>query len=80
MTDISDYAFEELGDDGQVALFRGRRNGDRSTVLAMAPVSERPAPDIFARLEHAYSIRDELDVSCVACPRELVHHEGRRKL
>ncbi len=80
MTDISDYAFEELGDDGQVALFRGRRNGDPGTLLAMAPVSEQPTPDIVARLEHAYSIRDALDVSCVACPRELVHHQGRRKL
>ena len=80
MTDISGYAFEELGDEGQVALFRGRRNGDPSTLLAMAPVSEQPTPDIVARLEHAYSIRDALDVSCVACPRELVHHQGRRKL
>ena len=46
-------------------------------MLVLAPVSERPAPGIIARLEHEYSLRDELDSDWAVRPLGLTRREGR---
>jgi PAS domain S-box-containing protein len=76
--ELSQYVFETLREDGDFAVRRGRRrNGELPTILLVAPVSEYPVPAIFERLEHEYSLREELDSDWAARPLALVQREGR---
>ena len=78
MIELSRYAFETLREDEEFALCRGRRDqGEPATILSIAPVSEHPVPAILERLEHQYSLRDELDSGWAARPFALVRREGR---
>src|SRR4030081_2534785 len=81
MIELSRYAFETLRQDEEFALCRGRKNdGELPTILLVAPVSEHPVPTILERLEHEYSLRDELDSDWAARPLTLVRREGRPML
>src|ERR1700741_1760051 len=76
--ELSQYAFETLREDEEFVVRRGRRrNGELPTILLVAPVSEYPVPAIFERLEHEYSLREELDSDWAARPLALVQREGR---
>src|ERR1700759_1902136 len=76
--ELSQYAFETLREDEEFAVRRGRRrNGEPPTILFVAPVSEYPVPAILERLEHEYSLRDELDSGWAARPLALVQLQGR---
>src|SRR6266481_6665496 len=73
--------FETLREDGEFAFCRGRRDdGEIPTILLVAPVSEHPDPGILERLEHEYSLRDELGSDWAARPLALTHREGRTTL
>ena len=61
MIELSRYVFETLREDRELALCRGRRDGELPTILLVAPVSEYSARGSFERLEHEYALRDELD-------------------
>jgi PAS domain S-box-containing protein len=75
------YVFETLRQDEEFAFCRGRKNdGELPTILLVAPVSEHPVPAILERLEHEYSLRDELDSEWAARPLTLVRREGRPML
>jgi serine/threonine protein kinase len=77
----SRYVFETLREDEEFAFCRGRRNdGGLPTILSVAPVSEHPVPGILERLEHEYSLRDELDSEWAARPLTLLRREGRPML
>jgi serine/threonine protein kinase len=80
MIELSGYVFETLREDEEVALYRGQRDRDLSPILMVAPVSEHPIPGILKRLEHEYSLRDELDSEWAARPLTLVRREGRTML
>src|ERR1700758_3198201 len=81
MIELSKYLFETLREDEEFALCRGRRDdGELPTILLVAPVSEQPVPAILERLEHEYSLRDELDSDWAARPLTLVRREGRPML
>ena len=81
MIELSRYVFETLREDEEFAFCRGRRDdGELPTTLLVAPVSEHPVPAILERLEHEYSLRDELDSCWAARPLTLVHREGRPML
>jgi serine/threonine protein kinase len=78
MIELSRYAFETLREDEEFALCRGRRDqGEPATILSIAPVSEHPVPATLERLEHQYSLREELDSDWAARPLTLVRREGR---
>jgi hypothetical protein len=62
------YAFEPLRKDEDFILYRGRSKDDESLVLVLAPLAEYPAPEILKWLEHAYSLREELDSTWAARP------------
>jgi len=49
-------------------------------ISAALPTSLLPAPDTVARLEHAYTLRDELDPAWATRPLALVRREGRPTL
>src|ERR1700736_5870556 len=81
MIEFSRYVFETLREDEEFAFCRGRRDdGELPTVLLVAPVSEHPVPAVLERLEHEYSLRDELDSDWAARPLTLVRREGRSML
>src|SRR6202522_3395248 len=77
----SQYVFETLREDEEFAFRRGRmRDGELVTILLLAPVSEYPVPAIWERLEHEYSLREELDSDWAAQPLTLVRRDGRPML
>ena len=81
MIDLSRYQFEKLREDEELALFRGTSNDDDlPTILLGGPVSEHPVPGTLERLEHAYSLRDELDSDWAVRPLALTQREGRPML
>ncbi len=60
MDELSRYVFETLRKDEEFVLERGQSDGDPSTILALAPVAGHLVPGSAERLEHEYSLRDEL--------------------
>jgi PAS domain S-box-containing protein len=79
--DLSRYVFETLRQDEEFAFCRGRKDdGELRTILLVAPVLERPLPGVLERLEHEYSLRDELDSGWAVRPLALVRREGRAML
>jgi hypothetical protein len=80
MTELSRHALETLREDGELVLSRGRREGDLSPLLVVAPVLDHPTPGSLTRLEHEYALRDELDPAWAVLPLALVHHQGRPTL
>jgi len=74
------YAFEPLRKDEDFILYRGRSNEDGSQVLVLAPLAESPAPEILKWLEHAYSLREELDPTWAARPIGIARHWDRTVL
>src|ERR1700726_3466198 len=78
MIELSRYVFETLREDEEFAFCRGRKDdGELPTVLLVAPGSEHPVPAILERLEHEYSLGEELDSDWAARPLTLVRREGR---
>jgi PAS domain S-box-containing protein len=76
--ELSQYVFETLREDEEFAFRRGRRDdGILPSILSVAPVSEYPVPAILERLEHEYSLREELNAEWAARPLTLVRSEGR---
>src|ERR1700740_3050248 len=76
--ELSQFVFETLREDEEFVVRRGRRhNGELSTILLVAPVSEYPVPPSVERLEHEYSLREELDSDWAARPLALVQRDGR---
>jgi PAS domain S-box-containing protein len=80
LIELSRDALQELVQDGEFVLSRGRRKGDQFPLLVVTPVSEHPAPETVRRLEHAYALRDALEPAWAARPLELMHHQGRPTL
>ncbi len=81
MIELSRYVFETLREDEGFAFCRGRKiDGELPTILLVAPLSEHPVPAVLERLEHEYSLRDELDSDWAARPLTLVRREGRPML
>src|SRR5262249_51036336 len=80
VTDVSTAVVNLLWEDGEFVLSRAVRGEQLPPLLMMAPTSLRPAPDTLARLEHAYTLRDELDSAWAARPLALVRCDGRPTL
>ena len=77
MMELSRDALQTLWADGEFVLSRGRRDGDQSPLLVLAPAGDQPAPVSLQRLAHAYALRDALDPAWAARPLALVRHQGR---
>ena len=76
MTEPSGYVLETLWEDVEFVLSRGRRDGETSRLLVVAPASAQPSPRSLAWLEHAYALRDELDPAYAARALMLVRDRG----
>ena len=77
MIDLSRYVLEALRKDEELVLYRGRSKVDGSRVLVLSSVAEYPAPEILKWLEHACSLRGELDPRWAARPIAMARHWDR---
>ena len=77
MFELSRYVLEALRKDEEFILYRGRSQDDSSQVLVLSPVAEYPRPESLKRLEHAYSLKEELDPAWAARPIGLTRHWDR---
>jgi PAS domain S-box-containing protein len=75
MTKFQGKSLEILGQDGELAFYRGFA-GD-ATFLMLAALDEHPAPATLTRLEREYALRSELDPAWAVRPRALAHEAGR---
>src|SRR5215470_15713614 len=66
---LSEYALECLRDDGEFILYRGHaKQPGPPSVLLLAPASTRPSPETLKKIDHEYSLRDELDPAWAVRP------------
>src|ERR1700720_4799083 len=77
MIDLSTHRFDELAHDDECVLYRARREKDGSEVLVLAPAVQYPRSDVLKRLEHEYSLREELDREWAVRPLALNRREGQ---
>ncbi len=80
MAGRSEYVLEPLREGADFTVYRGRRRGNPSSILAIALCAEQPLPESLRRLEHEYSLAAKLDPAWAVKPLELTHHEGRTLL
>ncbi|MGA8482162.1 MAG: AAA family ATPase [Chthoniobacterales bacterium] len=80
MIDLSRYVFEPLRKDEEFILYRGQSEDAPIKVLVLSPVVEYPTPESLKRLEHAYSLREELDPRWAARPIAMARHWDRTVL
>jgi hypothetical protein len=61
--ELSQYVLQALREDERFVLYRGKHSNRPSSpaVLLLAPASTREAPETVKKIEHAYSLRDEVD-------------------
>jgi len=78
--ELSRYHLEVLRKDDAFVLYRGRSEHDEPQILVLSPAVEYPAPDTLRRLEHEYSLREELEPAWAARPIEITHHWNRTVL
>jgi PAS domain S-box-containing protein len=82
--DLSEYAFEPLRADEELALYRGRPRTQsapsRRPILLLRAVCECPAPATLERLEHESSLASELQSGWAARPIALTENQGRTAL
>jgi PAS domain S-box-containing protein len=82
--DLSHYRLETLHQDGEFILYRGlpriRAEPSLPSILALSPVMERPAPATIKKIEHEFSLRDELNPAWAIRPSALTHQQSRTML
>jgi serine/threonine protein kinase len=75
--EASAYLLRPLREAVDFTLYRGRRRGDQTPILALAVGAEQPSPQSLRRLEHEYALASELDAAWAAQPLELTRDQGR---
>ena len=80
MIDLSRYVFEALRNDKEFVLYRGQSKDDASQVLVLSPAVQRSTPKSLKRLEHEYSLKEELDRTWAARPVAIARHWDRTVL
>src|ERR1700726_5007489 len=75
--ELSRYVVEPLRKDENFILYRGRSKYDASQILVLSPLTEYPAPEILKRLEHEYSLREELNSTWAVRPIAIARHWDR---
>jgi hypothetical protein len=79
-TDLPEGECDVLWNDGEFILSRVRNQFDHSPTLLVRPSLAHLTAASYARLNHAYALRDELDVSWAAQPTELTDRLGELSL
>jgi PAS domain S-box-containing protein len=81
---LSQYHLERLHRGAEFILYRGLRHAKVETgppsILALAPVMEPPAPATIRKIEHEFSLKDELDPAWAIHPIALTQQQSRTML
>jgi hypothetical protein len=80
--DPSQYVLEALRQDEEFVLYRGEHPNQPGLppVLLLGPASTRPALETLKKIEHEYSLRDELDSAWAVRPLALSEQRGQTML
>src|SRR5215813_5383194 len=78
----SQHVLEVVRKDQEFILYRSERPDPAGSpsVLLLVPESERPAPETLKKIEHEYSLRDELDSAWAVRPLALSQQCGQTTL
>ena len=69
---LSGYSLDRLRDDGEFILYRAHaQHADPPSVLLLAPASTRPSPETLKKIDHEYSLRNELDSAWAVRPLDI---------
>ena len=79
---LSHYVLDVLRKDEEFVLYRGEHPKQPSSpsVLLLAPAAMQPAPETLRKIEHEYSLRDEVDSAWAVRPLLLSEQRGRTTL
>src|SRR5262249_22702745 len=82
LVELSQYVLEVLRRDEEFVLYRGEPANQpcSPSVLLLAPASMWPAPETLKKIEHEYSLRDELDSAWAVQSLALSEHRGQTTL
>src|SRR6516164_2697160 len=72
--ELSKYILEALGRDKDFNLYRATSKEGNSQILVLSPAAEYPPSETLERLEHEYSLREELDPAWAARPIETARY------
>jgi PAS domain S-box-containing protein len=78
--DLSRYNFDTVQKGEEFILHRGQKVDGGSKILVLSPVGQHPKPESLKRLEHEYSLKEELDLKWAARPFAIERHWGRSVL
>jgi len=82
--DLSEYRLETLRQDGEFILYRGlcstKAETNPPSILALSPVMEPPVPAIIKKIEHEFSLKDDLDPAWAIRPIALTQLQNRTML
>src|SRR5262245_39260063 len=81
--ELSQYRLEPLHQDGEFILYRGlhtKAETSPSSILALSPITEHPAPSTIKNIEHEFSLKDDLDPEWAVLPITLTQEENRTML
>src|SRR5215831_4045972 len=81
---FSQYRLEPLHRGGEFILYRGLRQANAETsppsILALSPAMDAPAPATLRKIEHEFSLKDELNPAWAIQPIVLTYEHGRTML
>jgi hypothetical protein len=72
--ELSKYILEALGRDKDFNLYRATSKEGNSQILVLSPAVDYPPSETLERLEHEYSLREELDLAWAARPIETARY------
>jgi PAS domain S-box-containing protein len=80
--DLSQYFLEVLRNEEEFVLYRGvnPKQSSSPSFLLLAPNSMQPALETLKKMEHEYSLKNELDSAWAIRPRAMSEHRGRAML
>src|SRR5215475_9179311 len=81
---LSEYRLEALHQDEEFILYRGLRQTKSETgppsFLGLSPVTEHPVPATIKKIEHEFSLKDELNLAWAIRPIALTQQQNRTML
>src|ERR1700678_2058998 len=82
IADLSQYVLELLRGAEEFVLYRAAHSKQSGlpSILLLASASMRPAPETLRKIEHEYSLRDELHPTWAVRPLALSEQRGRTTL
>jgi len=79
--ELSGYELEPLRKDQDFVLYRGHSNeSNTSSILLLTTLSRLPKPETFKKIEHEYSLKNELERTWAARPMALSQYDERSAL